>query len=104
MKTLPFKVEGQRLKRADASSFTHLVAGSKGYLRASFSFDKDWDGLARVAVFTVGTKSEYFRLKNDICDIPDSVTDSASFYVSVVGVKQGAMITTNKIRIKQEKP
>lgn len=39
------------MKKSSTCSFAGLVKGSEGYLKASFSFDEDWDGCAKIVKF-----------------------------------------------------
>lgn len=49
MRILQFRINGQKLSKD--GDFSNLVAGTKGYLKAAFNFDEDWDGCRKAAVF-----------------------------------------------------
>ena len=102
MRTLEFTVKSQRLKRASGYSFNHIIMGSKNFLRAHFTFDESWVGLAKVALFSSDTDTQYVALKNDECMIPDSVTESKSFDIQVIGVNGDQKAPTNVLTIRQE--
>lgn len=103
MRLLRFCVVGQKLSRNPESDFTGLIRGSKGFLKCSFSLSEEWKG-CRVA-------ASFWRYDKEIdaapviggnCTIPDSVTDYREFEVSLVGVRKGYRITTNRVKIEQE--
>lgn len=103
MRTLKFSVDGQRLCRDPASDFSGIIRGSRGYLQCSFSLSKEWANCK--------TAASFWRFDEEIdaapviggnCTIPDSVTDYREFEVSLVGVRKGYRITTNRVKIEQE--
>ena len=49
MRTLVHKVTDQQL--SPVGDHSNIVAGSKGYLRARFEFNNEWDGCTKVASF-----------------------------------------------------
>lgn len=101
MRTLEFKVDKQRLTKD--GDFDHIVAGSKGYLRASFMFSEDWNNCLKVASFYDDHRNEYARpIIDGACDIPDEVTDGKIFRLRVIG-KRGTdyQLTTNVLLIEQ---
>lgn len=105
MRTLDFIVDGQGLVKDPECDFTKIVAGTKGYLRAHFTFDgSGWRGCRKVASFWIADK-EYATLldKDNTCYIPPEVLGEKYFRVSVTGGKDdGYMIKTNKVKVKQE--
>ena len=52
MRTLKFIVEGQIIRPDPSCDFSGLVPGSEGYLRAEFSFSKDWVNTIKVVSFS----------------------------------------------------
>ncbi len=90
---LKFSVCDQRITTEDIS----VVADSKNYLAALFSFDSTWDGTEKTAVFSQGEKVYNMLLEGDMCRIPAEVITEGAFYVSVFG---GDLITADKIRIE----
>ena len=104
MRTLYFHVDQQRLLKDKDCDFTHIVAGSSGYLKASFVFSDEWAGCKKAASFYVD-EQEYAVLldKNNNCIIPQEALVGAEFYISVTGAKSGGYkIPTNRIKITQE--
>ena len=108
MKDLHFDVNGQRLTKANEEDFKHIVAKSKGYLRCMFSFDDEWAGTKKAALFTTRIRfksdvvQDIVRVDNVSCMVPDGVTDSNVFYVKIFGKRPGLELHTNWIMIEQE--
>ena len=103
MRTLEFIVNKQRLTRKANCDFSHIVAGSVGYLRAKFYFSSDWNGCKKAASFWLNGKEHGCLLdENDSCNIPPEVLTDKVFEVSVTGALNGSMIPTSKIKVKQE--
>lgn len=103
MRTLKFKIESQRIKKDPDCDFSGLIAGSKGYLECEFDFSREWDGLAKAAVFKTADYVKYMPLKGNQCTIPDEVAVSTRIHVSVVGKDKSMMLTTNSAVIMQKK-
>ena len=95
MRTLSFSVKQQRLNKT--SNFTHIVVGSKGYLRCSFDFSDDWDGCIRVVSFYDLDDHEYaVQIVNGIRDIPDNVTDVLFIRIRVLGKRSDGFTIQTK--------
>lgn len=95
MRNLNFKVSGQKLSKE--GDFDNIVVGSKGYLKACFTFDSEWRGFVKVAVFKL-KNGEEVPVKIDAngeCVVPDSVTDGAYIYVRVVGKSKTQQVITS---------
>lgn len=105
MRLLTFNVESQCVHKDPNCDFTNIVAGTKNYLRAKFTFSDEWRDCVKVASFWRGEKEYAVVLNSDgICDIPPEALTGATFRVSVIGQKQDYRITTNKIVVRQEVP
>lgn len=103
MRTLRFCVDGQKLQRNLKSDFTGIIRGSRGYLQCSFSLSKEWANCKIAASFWwFDQEIDAAPVIGGKCTIPDSVTDYQEFEVSLVGVRKGYRITTNRIKIEQE--
>lgn len=77
---------------------TDLVAGTKNYLIAKFSFDSTWNGFAKVAVFC----AEYpVAIQGNQCLIPEEAAKRNSISVKVIGRKGNEQITTNFAVLRQ---
>ena len=57
-----FEVGNQTIIRTDRNK---IVANSKNYLFADFSFSSDWDGVIKTAIFSKGKKSYSVILDKD---------------------------------------
>lgn len=100
MRTLLYRVEGQRLE--PIGDHSGIKAGSKGYLRARFEFNEDWDGCIKVASFYyVGIEHACMLDKDDSCDIPEEVLVGSSYSVSVEGRKDDYRIPSRTITERQ---
>lgn len=103
MRILRFVADGQRLKKQADCDFSGLVAGSKGYLMAKFTFSDDWSGCKKAASFWVGDR-EYADLLDgdDSCVIPADALVGDMFEVSVIGVKPNYKIKSTRTKVRQE--
>lgn len=103
MRFLRFIVDGQRLAKDPACDFTGIVAGTRGYLHASFWFSAEWAGCKKIAVFTGCGQSVPVPVYGSRCEIPAEALTGSAVQVSVVGQRDrdGLRITTNTIEIKQ---
>lgn len=102
MRSLNFIAMGQNLQKDPTCDFLGLVKGSKGYLQAHFSFDAEWTGCGKVAVFTRLGKEYPAKLSADTCMIPEEALSYSRFGVRVIGVRDGFRIQTNDVEIEQE--
>ena len=103
MRLLSFNVDAQYIKKDPEYDFNNIVAGTENYLRAKFTFSKEWNDCIKVASFWRGEKEHAVILKHDgTCDIPPEVLTGATFRVSVIGQNDTYRITTNKIVVRQE--
>lgn len=85
IKTLSFSVTGQRIEIVEPAM---LVAGTVNIYNASFSFDADWDGFQRTAVFSCGSVSREQLLTDDACTLPWEVLTAGKYLrVGVYGTK-----------------
>ena len=104
VRILKFVVNKQRLIKKRGCDFSHIVAGSVGYLHAKFEFaTSDWDGCKKAASFWVGD-DEYAALldEQNTCLIPEEALSGEEFKVSITGIKDNYKIGTTKVRVKQE--
>lgn len=102
MRTLEFKVDGQKLSKNETCNFDDIVSGSSGYLQAKFIFDKSWNGYIKAAVFTERKTESAVRVKDNVCMIPAEVLTRRSFTVRVAGRnKIGTTVQTNSITVEQ---
>lgn len=93
---LNFEIENQIITRTDDFQ---PVARSQNYLRASFTFSDDWDGITDIkAIFRANGKAyEVLLDENGECVVPwEALTTSGTVRVSVYG---GNRITANMARV-----
>lgn len=103
MRTLSFIVKEQNLSKNPTSNFDGIVAGTKGYLKASFEFNSTWKGYACIAVFRSIVENYPTPLINGECVIPHEVLNRKKFYVKIIGKNiNGDILTTNEIEINQK--
>lgn len=103
---LEFDVGRQRISKTAHCDFKHLIAGSKGYLKAKFNLGEGWEGCTVAASFwNDGVEYPVLLDRWNMCDIPDEAVTGRKFYVSLTGMIKGTvseyMIITNKIKITQ---
>lgn len=103
MRTLEFTIRNQKLRKSSSSSFRNIIAGSKNYLKAHFTFDEGWVNLVPVAVFKTDTAEEYIKLKANECMIPNEVTDAPKFRIQVIGVNGNVKVLSSEVTVTQEK-
>lgn len=103
MRTLEFKIDKQQLIKDPECDFRNIVAGSRNYLRAHFTFSDDWDSCRKAASFWRG-EEEYAVLldKSDDCMIPPEALVGATFAVTVLGKNDKLEIPTNRVIVRQE--
>lgn len=102
MRTLKFIVEGQTIKPDLRCDFSGLVPGSVGYLKAEFSFSKEWVSTPKVVAFYSRMGNEYppQALKDGrTCTIPTEALRKRIFKVQVLG--QNGLVT-DKLEIDQK--
>lgn len=91
-KNLSFSVSAQRIELTDAAM---LVAGTVNEYTARFTFDADWDGYRRTAVFSCGDISREQLLTDDACTVPWEVLVANGYLrVGVYGIKDGSRLPT----------
>ena len=88
-----FQVEGQRLKCLDKKI---IASGSKNYLNAVFTFSPDWDDMCKTAIFIRNGTKKHKLLVEDQCVIPWEVIQQGGFVLSLVGMRDGSIVTTGE--------
>lgn len=105
MRTLKFLVNGQTITQDPTCNFNGLEPGSEGYLKADFTFDKDWANTVKVVGFFSNMGKEYEpRLLKDgkTCIIPNEALKNRIFKIQVIGKQGDRKIITNKLAINQK--
>ena len=97
---LVFNVKNQRLYLMTVNK---VVADSKGYLTAAFSFTDDWNGAIKIAQFTRDDQTLNVSINSSgKCTVPQAVlSGEGEFYVSVYGTQNNGevIITANAVKI-----
>lgn len=105
MRTLKFIVDDQIIKPDPECDFNSLVPGTKGYLRAEFSFSKEWSNCVKVATFFTPRGVEFSpQIIKDgrTCIIPEEILVRRIFKIQVIGKDiSGKVMTTNKLEVCQ---
>lgn len=105
MRTLKFIVDRQIVKKDPTCDFSGLIKGTKGYLKAQFTFSREWDRCAKVVGFSSNMGVEYKPQaldENGCCFIPEDALKRQSFNIQVFGKRDGYFILTNKMTIFQD--
>lgn len=94
------------LKQTITADKCELVSDTKNIYKCKFTFDKEWDGFARTAVFKRGeVVIEVILDENDMCDLPyEMLTNPGQFIAGVFGSKEDKRyptIYTDSIRVKK---
>lgn len=103
MRILKFIITDQSIQKDPDCDFSGIVSGTKGYLYAQFSFSKEWEGCRVAAVFNCLGKSYPSPVINGKCIIPADALTWDYFGVSVIGQRENYRITTNEIKVDQER-
>ena len=101
MRVLKVNVTGQILKADNKCDFDNIVAGTKHYLIAEFTFDNEWSKYKKVAVFVNGKNECPVLIEENKCVIDSQALTSGWFYVYVVGQLQNERINTNQVGVRQ---
>lgn len=101
MRILEFDVDKQKMTKQ--GDFSGLIAGSKGYLKARFSFSSEWNGYRKAAVFKCPTGEYPVLINGCMCDVPDEAAACTSFKVHVVGKRGGEMIKCAHVTVIQRR-
>lgn len=101
MRILEFDVNGTEINKGRKSDFNKLVKGN-GNLTAKFNLSKEWSGYKIAASFFKLGEEFPVLIKNGMCEIPEKALSWKEFSVQIIGIKEGSMMKTNKLLIKQE--
>lgn len=104
LRILKFIVDKQIIKQDPSCDFSGLIPGTEGYLKAEFSFSKEWKDCPKVARFFSRMGKEYppqALTDGKSCIIPAEALKKKAFGIQVIGKKDGLKITTDKIVVIQ---
>lgn len=101
MRILKFNINEQKIEKDISCDFSNIVAGTKGYLYAQFSFSQDWNGCKKASCFVNQGKEYFAPIINGMSKIPEDALTQSIFYVYAIGEKDGYRITTNRVGVRQ---
>lgn len=101
MRTLKFNVNAQIIQKDPNCNFDNIIAGTKDYLKAQFTFSSEWQDCILVASFWRGEQEHAVIISNGECIIPYEALVGQTFRVSVIGMRGDYKITTNTIVVRQ---
>ena len=104
MRKLEFIVNAQNITKDPKCDFSGIVAGTENYLKACFTFSKEWDDCKKAVSFWRGKKEHAYPLKGNSIVIPAEVLTGATFSISVTGRNGNYKIPTNRVTVRQEVP
>lgn len=83
-----------------------INTGNQNSLECVFSFDKEWDGLTKTAIFKDGNGKPWPTLiTNDLCLVPHEVTDSGTYFeLGIFGARDGNIVMTTGLCATELRP
>lgn len=94
--TLEYNVINQRI--TSKCNNYYAVADSVNYLKLDFTFTADWQGFSKLITFRNGLTLLTIEVE-DSCIVPWEVIKTPSFIFSIVGTKDGVVITTDTMKV-----
>lgn len=95
--TLEFNIINQKITSPNNNYY--VVADSVNYLKIDFNFTQDWQDFGKLVTFRNGQQVITIQLKDDSCIVPWEVIKTPSFIFSIVGSKDGIVITTDTMKV-----
>lgn len=100
MKTLKFRVAGQRLYKSASLYDYYIVQGSENFLALSFTFSPEWEGVQKVVSFNDG--ADYQAIQDSACIVPAEILAGNTFSFSLIGISGDQKIVTNSVTMTQK--
>lgn len=102
MKTIKFKVEGDRIIKDPTCDFSNFSKAN--FLIAEFSFSSEWDGFTKVAGFSKGGKElePRYLINGNTFEVPREAFKGPFFRMYIVG-KRGDEKLKTKTTIVSER-
>lgn len=100
MNEITFSVAGNKITLTGS---VMPVSGSLGYDKCKFTFDSEWTGFSKTAIFSMGSGEEYSSpIIGEYCNIPEeALRKSGILKVGAVGVNNaGTLISTNQAAVR----
>lgn len=104
MRTLLFRVNGQKISRDERCDFQNIARGTDNYLCLKFSFDNDWIGKNKViSLRDVDGVEHNYRLIQNKCTVEGVVTFGSIFSFVIYGYNSntGEKVSTERHYIQQ---
>lgn len=92
---MPYEIEATISNRSISVQInTALTIGSIGSVRCSFTFDAEWNGLIKTAIFKgVDGKSFPVLLTDTVCNVPNEVLTAGAFFnLGVMGAQDATLV------------
>ena len=70
-----------------------VTTGSIGSIQCSFSFDGEWEGLQKTAIFKAADQTYPVLLVEDVCTVPnEAIADGCYITMGVMGTRDGNVV------------
>lgn len=103
MRTLKYRVKGQKILRDPDCDFRGIAPGTENYLSAAFRFSSEWAGTVKVCEFSAaGVQPVPVPVTGNHCMVPAEVLTGREFTFRLVGKRGAFKITTGWVKVQQE--
>lgn len=101
MRTLKYKVQGQKIIRDNTCDFSNIVRGTNNYINLIFEWDEDWKNKAKVISLrnAEGIETNFAFRENVL--LPEVVTNGSMFSFVLYGKDAVEKIQTNREYVEQ---
>lgn len=101
MRTLKYKVQGQKIIRDNTCDFSNIVRGTNNYINLIFEWDEDWKNKAKVISLRNAEGVEKNLVINKSIALPEVVTNGSMFSFVLYGKDAVEKIQTNREYVEQ---
>lgn len=103
MRTLHLLVTGNKLEKHPAYLFMGRRSEVGQPIKISVSFSPEWDRVVKVMAFYDHEHKECTpqEICNGVCEVPPECLKNHTFYMRVLGLKDGKMIDTDMLSFMQ---
>lgn len=103
MRTLHLKVDGDRCSKDPSSTFVGRRTDVGQLIKIAVSFSQEWDHAIKVMTFYDANHKECTpkEIRDGVCEVPVECLKYNTFYVQVLGKKNGKILKTDTICISQ---
>lgn len=103
MRTLKYRVKGQKILRDPDCDFRGIAPGTENYLSVIFDFSTEWAGTVKVCEFSaVGVQPVPVPVTGNHCMVPAEVLTGREFTFRLIGKRGKYKITTSQVKVQQE--